>query len=361
MLIPQSLPVRYGFVFGLSFLLSIVLVPLFLWVAKRFNIMDEPNHRKVHLKPIPRLGGPAIFISFAAPMVVLLYYDNTQKGIVYGAFVALLIGLFDDLFRVSAVIKLIALFALTLLIWRFGVITSFPFHHYFGLNDVVFNLILTMLWLTGVTSALNALDHMDGLAGGVSLIAALAYFSVSIQTGQFFWGLLSIALAGSLIGYLCYNWHPAKIFMGDSGSFFLGFSLASIGIMGGWSKNPVKSYIIPVAILSLPIFDLLFVIVTRRLNGTTHSIVESIKYCGKDHIGHRLVNLGFSQSNAVRFIYLISATIAISALTIRYTKELESFLLLIQIVMMYIILVIIMKPSGNFRLAGIRKRNSDGK
>ena len=244
-------------------------------------------------------------------------------------------------------IKLIALFLLTLFIWHFGVITNLPVCQFFGFENpalnVAFNLLITMLWLVGVTSAINALDHMDGLAGGVSVIAALAYFAVSVQSGQAHWAIISLALMGSLLGFLCYNKHPAKVFMGDSGSFFLGFSLASIGIMGGWSANPLKAAIIPIAVLSVPIFDLCYVIIARRFNGTTNSIIESIAYCGKDHIGHRLHKLGFSQTLAVTMVYLIAFAIAISALTIRQANYLESILLLIQIIMIYVIIAIFME------------------
>jgi UDP-GlcNAc:undecaprenyl-phosphate GlcNAc-1-phosphate transferase len=197
---------------------------------------------------------------------------------------------------------------------------------------------------------------MDGLAAGVSVIAALAYFAVSLQTGQFEWAVISLALIGSLLGFLFYNKHPAKIFMGDSGSFFLGFSLASIGIMGGWSSNPLKAMIVPIAVLSVPIFDLCFVIVSRRLNGTTKTILESINYCGKDHIGHRLNAMGFSHSVSVRVVYLVAATIAVSALLLRDTNNLQSVLLLIQIVMVYSLLVIFMNDVPS--VGGTRRNGS---
>lgn len=332
---------RYIFALILSFSISAVLIPIIVAVLKKFNILDIPDHRKVHKVPIPRMGGIAIYIGFIVPMLLIMLYDNPQKGIAYGGGIALLVGAIDDIWGISAIIKLIVLFALTILIGRYGVITSFPFHC-LGLNDYVCNTALTAFWIVGICSAINALDHMDGLAGGISAIAAITYFIVSITTGQTFWGLMSIALFGSLCGFLVYNRHPAKIFMGDSGSFFLGFSLASIGVMGGWSENPIKGAVIPLAVLSLPIFDLAYVIFYRRFTGITKSIAESIIYCGKDHIGHRLVNMGFSTPNAVRLVYLIAATISISALTIRNTNFYESILLAFQIALVYIMLIIFM-------------------
>jgi UDP-GlcNAc:undecaprenyl-phosphate GlcNAc-1-phosphate transferase len=204
-------------------------------------------------------------------------------------------------------------------------------------------MITSVLWIAGITSAMNALDHMDGLAGGISFIACLAYLAVSMQAGTFFWGLLAVSLAGSILGFLCFNWHPAKIFMGDSGSFFLGFTLAAAGLMGGWSENPLKACIIPILILGLPIFDIAFVIVNRYIKGITTSIPEAIRYCGKDHIGHRMMNLGFSQKSSAKILCLFSAAIAISAITIRNVSSFEAILLFIQVAAMYLILMFLMK------------------
>ncbi len=343
---------QYLFALSFSFIISLLLTLLLIVVLRRLNLVDRPDPRKIHTTPVPRMGGLAIFAGFAIPMILLMYYDTPQKGIVYGSFVALLIGAGDDLFGIPASIKLVVIFFLTLLIANYGVITSLPFH-LIGIDDQIPNIIVTMIWLTGVTSAMNALDHMDGLAGGVSIIAAIAYLCVSLQTGQYFWGLMAVSLCGSVMGFLVFNLHPAKIFMGDCGSFFLGFCLASLGIMGGWSTNPLKSSIIPVAILSVPIFDLTFVILARRISGVTNTLKESIVYCGKDHIGHRFCDLGFSQLNAVRVIYLIAATIAISALSIRHVGIIESALLLAQIVMVYVIILILMRKVALGKMAAL--------
>jgi UDP-N-acetylmuramyl pentapeptide phosphotransferase/UDP-N-acetylglucosamine-1-phosphate transferase len=211
-----------------------------------------------------------------------------------------------------------------------------------GMNTVL-NLLVTMLWLTGVCSAMNALDHMDGLAAGVSIIAAAAYLLVSIQTNQTEWALMSLALVGALTGFLLFNKPPARVFMGDSGSFFLGFALATIGIMGGWSSNPLKAAVVPISVLSMPIFDLCHVLLFRHLSGTTKTLREAIVYCGKDHIGHRLRTMGFSRSATLVMVCFIATTAAISALVIRQANYLESTLLLIQIAMIYITLTVLME------------------
>ncbi len=341
MYIPHIWLERYSMALAVSFTVSCALTFVSIRVLKKLKIMDEPDPRKIHKKPIPRMGGIAIYVGFLIPMFLKMDISGPQEGIMIGSAIALMIGVFDDIWHVPATFKLISLFLLTLLIWRFGIVTDFPLapEKY---RDTV-NIVITMLWLTGLCSAINAIDHMDGLAAGLSAIASFSYLAVSLQSGQWIWGLMSISMIGSLLGFLVFNWHPAKIFMGDSGSFFLGFSLGAIGIMGGWSRNPIKSAIIPFAVLSIPIMDLLYVIVTRRLTGITKSLKESITYCGKDHIGHRFCRFGFTQVKSVRIIYLVSMTISISALLIRYTGELESFLLLFQILMVYIIIFILMR------------------
>ncbi|OGV48548.1 MAG: hypothetical protein A2X49_15285 [Lentisphaerae bacterium GWF2_52_8] len=333
---------RYLNVFMWSFGLSLLLTFISIHLLPRLGIMDKPDPRKIHLHPIPRMGGVGIYLAFVAPMLMMMYFDKPQEGIILGSGIVLVIGAADDIWGVPAWLKLLGLFGATFLMSRFGVISSLPFH-YLGLSDYWCNLVLTMLWVAGLCSAINALDHMDGLAGGIAVIAAFSYLAVSIQTEQYFWGLLSVALMGSLMGFLFFNRHPAKIFMGDSGSFFLGYSLASIGIMGGWSIEPVKAAIVPLAILSVPLFDILYVLVARRLDGTTKSIIESITYCGKDHIGHRLCRMGFGQVGAVRLVYLLAISVSISALTIRNAGFEESLMLLLQIALIYVILIIVMK------------------
>ena len=330
-----------------AFILLVVLMPATIYLLKKFKVMDIPNQRKIHKAPIPRMGGVAIYVAFAIPVLYTSPNNIEWQGVLLGSGIALLIGCADDIWGVPAPVKLISLFALTLLIWHFGIITHLPIAKTIGTTsktvDTVCNLILTMLWITGLCSAINALDHMDGMATSIALVAASAYFAVSIQSHQFAWAIISLALMGSLAGFLCFNFNPAKVFMGDSGSFFLGFSLASIGIMGGWSPNPIKAAVIPVAILSVPIFDLCFVILNRKFNGTTNSLIESINYCGKDHIGHRLQKMGFSQRASVLIVTILSITISISALTIRHTLFWESLLLLFQIIMIYIILAFFME------------------
>ena len=346
---------------------AVVAFPIWIPLLKKLNIMDHPNERKIHKYPIPRMGGVIIYLAFAVAVWLFIPPEsNTEwEGILLGGGVALAIGCADDIWHISAPVKLLALLALTVLIWRFGIITNLPFcpkcdelHTWVNTG---LNLIVTMLWLTGLCSAMNAMDHMDGLSAGVSVIAAGAYFAVSLQTNQNTWAVISLALIGSLAGFLVFNLPPAKVFMGDGGSFFLGFALAAIGIMGGWSPNPKKAMIVPIAVLSMPIFDFCHVLIARYLNGTTKSIREAIVYCGKDHIGHRMLDIGFSKRMALLMACFVAATTAISALVIRHAHYLEAALLLIQIAMIYIVVAVLMGMARRSGPAPAKKRGEADK
>jgi UDP-GlcNAc:undecaprenyl-phosphate GlcNAc-1-phosphate transferase len=344
----NSLTLSYLASFVAALLLSMLFTFVMMKALPMLGIVDKPDARKIHKKPMPRMGGPAIYVAFVIPMLLLYYFDTPQKGIIIGGGIVLAVGVVDDIFGVRATVKLLVLFLLTLLLKRYGLAANLPFER-IGIDREIGNTVVSLLWIVGITSAMNALDHMDGLAGGVSLVACLSYLAVSLQTSNFFWGLLSVCLAGSLSGFLCFNWHPARIFMGDSGSFFLGFTLAAVGLMGGWSENPVKAATIPILILSLPIFDLGYVILSRWMNGTTKTVFEAITYCGKDHIGHRMMTTGLGQAKAAALVCLFSATVSISALTIRRVDAFGVFLLLLQISCMYMLLLSIMRGSRSAR------------
>lgn len=320
------------------------------FVAARLKIVDYPNERKIHTRPTPRLGGVGIYLGFVLSVLLVDSFSLGGPhgsippeilGVMAGGLITLLVGTMDDLRSaaggVPSVIKLLVLFIITFILARAGVIVNFPFFPYW------LNLVITLGWIVGVTSAFNAIDHMDGLASGLALIAGMTYLAVAIQTGQWQWGILAAALMGANLGFLRYNFHPATIFMGDSGSFFLGFTLAAMGIMGGWSTHPVKASVIPILILSIPLFDLGYLIIKRQSKGVTKTIRDIIVYSGQDHLGHRLANLGLSQRKTVLFIYLISFCISLGAFGIRNTSKLEAIVLLGQVVLIAIIIFILVE------------------
>lgn len=311
-----SWPELYWYTVALAFGLAAVLTPISIFLLNRWNVVDAPADGKIHDRPIPRGGGIAIFIAFAVAVLVPDYRDNPMKGVMLGAFIVLLVGAVDD-FRggVPAALKFAALVIATLIMSHFGVqLKLFQFYP--------LDLALTVLWIVGVTSAFNGIDNMDGLASGVAAIvgamflaiAALSYFEAGTETGLAWFGLLAAGLVGANLGFLLFNFKPARVFMGDSGSFFLGFMLAALGVMGEWSENRIISAAIPILILGVPIFDFTYILVKRVVTGETRTLRQVIEHCAADHLSHRLVWIGFSQRKAVLLIYVMAIVLGISGI-----------------------------------------------
>ncbi|MEK7448210.1 MAG: MraY family glycosyltransferase [Planctomycetota bacterium] len=333
--------VQYLQIFLIALAVSYLATFLVKWLTRRLGIIDKPGPEKIHAKPVPRLGGVAIFLGFIISVLVFGQNDFNWPprifgaGLLIGSTLTLLIGIIDDIKRVPAIVKLLVLFAVTFILAAYGVILNFPLPH-------VVNLILTLLWLVGVTSAFNAIDNMDGLASGLAFIAATAYLVVAIQTYQWTWGILAVALMGANLGFLFHNFHQASIFMGDSGSFFLGFTLAALGMMGGWSSHPVKASIIPLIILGVPLFDFAYIVITRQKKKLTKTITEIVNYTGHDHLSHRLNRLGLNMRQTVLFVYLIALALSLGAVILRNTSHWEALLLLGQFFLVMIIIIILM-------------------
>ena len=326
---------QYFMVFLIALAISYFVTPMIARLARTFKILDRPAKNKLHKKPIPRLGGLAIFIAYFFSLFITKNLDSSVGIIIFGGMAILLLGVLDDIFRVPAVIKVIFIFILTFILAREGLMVSL-FRESFYLN-----LFITLLWIVGVSSAFNAVDNMDGLSGGLGAIAAITFFIIALRTSQWGWATLAVALCGALLGFLRYNFHSAKIFMGDSGSLFLGFTLAAISIRGEWSTNAIKASIIPVLVLGVPIFDLAYIVIRRWIEGTAKGIVEAITFCAKDHLSHRLVSLGFKQQISVLFIYLIAICVSIGAIVLQNAARWDAALLLLQFVLIFVVVVIL--------------------
>ena len=302
-----------------SFVLAAILTPVAIALLKRWGVMDAVSENKIHSHPVPRAGGIVIFIAFAVGVLLPNYRDNPMKGIMLGAGMCLLVGAIDD-WRggIPAVFKFITLLFVTYVMSLFDVQLRI-------FNSYWLDLLLTMIWVVGVTSSFNGIDNMDGLASGVATIVSTMYLVIALQAFFFagtetplsWFGLLAAGLIGSNIGFLLFNFKPARIFMGDAGSFFLGFTLAALGVMGEWSQNRIVSVSIPVLILGVPIFDFAYILLSRIIRGDTKTVREVIEHCAPDHLSHRLVWIGFSQPKAGLFIYMISFALGVSGVLLR--------------------------------------------
>ncbi|MFN3467216.1 MAG: glycosyltransferase family 4 protein [Candidatus Brocadiales bacterium] len=330
----------YAKTFGIALLITLVTTPIVRAIAVGIGAIDYPGKIKPHARPTPRMGGFAVFLGFAGPLLyqVELLTDK-QLGILLGGVLVIAIGLVDDIRGLPATIKLLLLLGITYLLSRYGIILTL-FHNYY------LNLFFTLIWIAGVVSAFNASDTMDGLATGLAFIASFAYMLVAMQTYQWAWAIMTCALMGSTLGFLRYNYNGASIFLGDSGSFFLGYILAALGVMGEWSKHPIKASIIPILILGVIILDFLYTVSRRYMDGTTQSIKETITYNGLDHLPHRLVAMGLSKRDAVLLIYLTSLIVSIGAVTLRNSRPVDAVLLLFQLFLIFMVVT---------KLGGVKK------
>lgn len=331
--------VTYQWLVIVSLLSAFILTPLMSFLGRKFRILDIPNERKVHKDPTPLLGGLAIYIAFATSVVLNFHFSKEMKGVAIGGTLVLLMGLVDDFRKLPATVKLLGQLLSVSIVMLYGVRMSFLPNNLWGdIGEVI----LTIIWVVGITNALNFIDGMDGLATGCAAIQALFLSIVALQTGQKFLGYLSLALLGSCIGFLPYNFklrRSASIFLGDAGSTFLGFSLASLAVMSDWAEHePIKAFSAPVLIMGILIYDMIHTTISRIATKKVSSIKEWLDYTGKDHLHHRLNSLGLSKKQTVLFIYLINICLGIGAIVLRVARPLDAVILVFQAVVIMVII-----------------------
>jgi UDP-GlcNAc:undecaprenyl-phosphate GlcNAc-1-phosphate transferase len=283
-------------IFALALVLAVTATPVARRVALRTGFVDQPSARKLHGTPIPLLGGLAIYAAVAGAL--LLYSDRHEIteviGILLGATWVSMWGLWDDRNGLRATIKLLAQVAAAAILIEVGVHTRLPMIPDWA--DVV----LTVLWVVGITNAFNLLDNMDGLSSGIGAVAAGYFLLLAALSGQYLVGAFAAALLGACLGFVYYNFNPARIFMGDSGSLFLGFMMAALGIKMRFPTNVTwVTWMVPVLVLGVPIFDTTLVVVSRLRRG-----LNPLTTPGKDHLSHRLVSLGWTRREAVMVLFL---------------------------------------------------------
>ena len=336
----SGVPYRELFLLVFSFLLAFILTLVIRRVATKLKILDIPNERKIHKHPIPLLGGLAIYISYVITIFFNFSFSIELKGIIIGGTIILIIGLIDDIKHLPAKWKLVGQLVASSALILFGVKLSFLPNNWWGYGGEV---ILTIIWVVGITNAANFFDGMDGLATGLIAIGSLSFFVVAQITEQPYLGYLTIALAGSCLAFLIFNFKPASIFLGDTGSTFLGFTLAGIAVMGGWAKeNPKVALSLPILVLSVFIFDMVYITIARISQGVVKTIKEWIEYTGKDHLHHRLLTLGFTEIQTVLLIYLIAACLGISGINLRAPENLRIYFGFLQALFIFVLIVILM-------------------
>ena len=352
----------YLYIFCVSAITGLALTRVMIHMSHRMGVYDVPVGRKNHREPVPYLGGAAIYLSFmsviAAHMWLLDMLNGKMEfvtkiaehlnysvslgempaysralGIVIGGTLIFVVGLIDDLFTLRARWKLLAQITAGVIVVLFGVRLQLFF------ESRLFASVVTVFWIVFVVNAFNFMDNMDGLCAGVALIAALIFFLVVFPLNQTLTAAILLTVAGTTLGFLYYNFNPARIFMGDSGAMFLGFILASLTVVGSFytsSGTSPWSLLTPVFVLGVPIFDTIGVIYLRFRAGLPIHVGDN------RHFSHRLVHLGMSQRASVIFIYLVAVSVGLGATLLRYLGVFGAVTLFVQTLGIFAIIILLM-------------------
>jgi UDP-GlcNAc:undecaprenyl-phosphate GlcNAc-1-phosphate transferase len=337
---------RWAYILLLSGLISLGLTPLVGRLACWLEILDLPAARKVHTQPTPLLGGLAIYTGFGISILANSILDAQVIAIMLGTTVLVAVSIADDTGGVPAWMKLLAHLAAAAMVIYSGVVLSL-----FPMSAIGYagNVILTLVWLLGITSAMNFFDGLDGLATGLSIITAGFLGLVAAQTFQPFLGWFAASIVGSCLGFLPFNFRlrrPAVIFLGDTGSTFLGFLLAALAVKGEWAESSFIDVAAPVLIFWVFIFDMTHITIARIALGKVRSFRQWIDYVGKDHLHHRLATLVGSQRLAVLLIFLLSICMGLAAVALRNARPLDAVLLILQAAI-FVGIVSILERAGN--------------
>ena len=308
----------------LCFFSSILLTPLVKKLAFKIGATDKPNQRKVHQKIMPRLGGLAIYLSFIIGMLVLRPGGPHALPIIIGSIIIVITGILDDMLELSAKIKFIAQIAAAAIVVMWGGVHVQFINLPFG-GQIEFGYLsipLTIIWIVGITNAINLIDGLDGLAAGVSSIALITISGMAIIMGDGYVTAVASIVLASTLGFLLYNFHPAKIFMGDTGALFLGYMISVLSLLG-FKNVTLISFIVPVIILGVPISDTFFAIIRRIVNKKPLSAPD------KSHLHHCLLRTGFTHRQTVLIIYAMAAFFGLAAIIFSQAKLMGGFFLIL--------------------------------
>lgn len=324
-----------------AFVLAAAFTPLAIWLAPKIGIMDIPkDERRVHSKPIPLFGGMAIFVGVMASILIFIMPKfipgKSIEGILLGGLLIYVFGVLDDWREFSPKLKLLGQIVCACIVYASGIRLGF-ITNFLGGGDLIFGTIasflVTVIWIVGITNAVNLVDGLDGLAAGISAIASLCIAYAGFIHGHYVAATAMLAVAGGALGFLPYNFHPAKVFMGDGGSQFLGFCLATFSLIQPVKSATVVAVAIPALVLGLPIFDTAFAIVRRIIRR------QSIVVADKEHLHHRIMRAGFGQRRSVMLMYCISGIMGVVAVEYSRHYMVECLgLLAIAVMLLYVLL-----------------------
>ena len=312
-----------------ALIVALVATPVVKSLAFKMGAMDVPkDNRRMHDHPIPRMGGLAIFLGFLLSVLLFAEITPQLRGMLLGSVIIVVLGIFDDIYSLPAMFKFVVqIVAALVAVFSGNVIQTLSNPNIFS-SDLywdlgVLSIPVSVIWIVAITNAVNLIDGLDGLACGVSTISSMTLLVIALVVSEGNVAILMAALAGGCIGFLPYNMNPAKIFMGDTGSTFLGYILAVVSIQGLFKFYTIISFAVPFLMLGLPIFDTCFAFIRRIAHG------QSPMHADRSHVHHRLIDMGFSQKQAVAVLYIISAILGLSAVVLTTAGAVKAMLLLL--------------------------------
>lgn len=322
--------IRVGLALLAAGVVSFAVTPVVKILAQKMGVMDIPkDSRRMHKVPIPRMGGLAIFLAFFLSVLAFSkQIDRPLSAILLGAVVIVILGVFDDKYALSAKLKLLVQIGAACIVVFYGNCRISRLTNPFGksLYDYwdlgAWSYPITIIWIVAITNAVNFIDGLDGLACGVSAISAINLLVIALLVSDGRVAIVMAALAGACLGFVPYNFNPAKIFMGDTGSTFLGFILATVSILGLFKAYTVISFAVPFLILGLPIFDICFAVIRR----VAHH--QSPMAADRGHIHHRLIDMGFSQKQTVAIAYVLTGILGLAAVLLTVSGAMRALILL---------------------------------
>ena len=327
--IPKELLLLTCAALAVALVISYLMCPLVKSFAYKIGAIDVPkDNRRMHKKPVPRLGGLAIFLGFIVSMLLFTKIDGEMQGILLGAVIIVVLGVVDDMTPLRAYFKFFVQIVAALVAVFHGVVIEtlsnpniFSQNPYWNLSWLAIP--ITVLWIVGITNAVNLIDGLDGLACGVSTISALTMLVIALLVSEGDVAIIMASLVGACLGFMPYNRNPAKMFMGDTGSTFLGYILATISIQGLFKYYAIVSFAVPFLVLGLPMFDTIFAIVRRLAHGQNPMAPD------RGHIHHRLIDMGLNQKQAVAALYVVSSILGLSAVVLTTSGAVKAMLLLL--------------------------------
>ena len=327
-----------------ALVVSFLMTPVVKSFAYKVGAIDVPkDNRRMHKVPVPRLGGLAIFIGFMVSILLFAEIDGEMKSILLGAVIIVVLGVVDDIMALPAMLKFVIQIGAALIPTMNGVrILAFSNPNIF--SDSLYwvlgglSIPITVLWIVALTNAVNLIDGLDGLANGVSAISATTMLVIALMASETQVSIVMAALVGASLGFMPYNMHPAKMFMGDTGATFLGYILATMSIQGLFKYYAVISFVVPFMILGLPIFDTSFAFIRRIAHG------QSPMHADRSHIRHRLIDMGLNQKQAVATLYVISAILGLSAVVLTTSGEQKAMLLFLALCIVAVVAARVVFP-----------------